>query len=365
MNNIVWTPSDFAAVLNQTLEYAYNSVEIEGEVAGFKINQAKFVFFDLKDELNSLACFMLLFQLRQPIQDGMRVRITARPQLSKRGKFSLIVAQVVPLGEGSIKEAARLLREKLTKEGLFDQNRKRILPSLPTRIGLISSEQAAGFADFCRILEERFGGVKILFKSVQVQGEAAADQIIQALSVLNQITPGLDLIALVRGGGSADDLACFNDERLVRAIAASRVPVVTGIGHEIDESLSDLVADVAAATPSHVAQLIVPDKTELLRQLGFRLNVLEKQVVGALTEQSSIAQSKIDQLTKLVQARIQNLAQSLIVKRQLLDSYDPYSILKRGYAILRGRVKLGELLEIENRNYIIKAEVKDVKSKKS
>lgn len=363
MEQIIWTPSDLAAAVNQTLDCAYPSVMVEGEVASFKINQGKFIFFDLKDDQTVLGCFMMLFQMRQPIRDGMKVRVMARLQLTKWGKFSLTVTQVTPVGEGDIKESARLLQEKLTKEGLFELARKRPLPYLPSRIGLISSEQAAGFADFCRILDERFGGIKILFKHAQVQGEAAADQMIAAIEKFNQMAEPPELIALVRGGGSAEDLACFNDEKLVRAIAASRIPIVTGIGHEIDESLSDLAADVRAATPSHAAQMIVPDKHELVSNLRARLQLAANVFKSELDDCARLQREKLVQARFLIDNRLEQLLSKTKTTWQLIESYNPAAVLARGYALVRGELGVGQLIEIETKENIINAEVTDVKRK--
>mgnify|MGYP000902339375 CR=1 FL=1 len=363
MEQIIWTPSDLAAAVNQTLDYAYPGVVVEGEVASFKVNQGKFIFFDLKDEQTVLACFMMLFQMRQLICDGMKVRVVARPQLTKWGKFSLTAIQVTPVGEGDIKESARLLQEKLTKEGLFDSARKRPLPFLPSRIGLISSEQAAGFADFCRILDERFGGIKILFNHTQVQGEAAADQIIAAIEKFNQMPEPPELIALVRGGGSAEDLACFNDEKLVRAIVTSRIPIITGIGHEIDESLSDLAADVRAATPSHAAQMIVPDKNDLVNGLRVRFNLTTNLLRTKLDDFARLQREKLAQTKLLLDSHLEQLSSKTKTTWQLIESYNPTAVLERGYALVRGESKVGQMIEVETNDKIIKAEVINVKSK--
>lgn len=145
--------SEFVASLNQTLEYAYPIVEIEGEVASFKVNQQKYVFFDLKDAGASVGCFMTVWQLRVPVEDGMKVIVRATPKMTPWGKFSLTVQSIRPSGEGSLKKSFELLKEKLDKEGLFDPARKRSLPSTPSHIGVVSSTQAAGYGDFIKILD--------------------------------------------------------------------------------------------------------------------------------------------------------------------------------------------------------------------
>ena len=214
-----FTPTEFISVVNQTLEYAYSSVIIVGEVASFKVNQGKWVFFDIKDEESSVSCFMTLYQLRMPLEDGMKVMVRGVPKVTKWGKFSFTVTAVQPVGEGSLKKAYELLKKKLADEGLFDEARKREIPKGLARIGVISSTAAAGYADFIKIFNARWGGTKIQVAHTQVQGMDAPDQIMRALKYFNEKFE-VEAIVIIRGGGSADDLACFNDEQLVRAIAA-------------------------------------------------------------------------------------------------------------------------------------------------
>src|SRR6185503_4885736 len=207
MDRQILQVSDLLALINQTLEYAYPSVIVQGEVSSCKVSKGKFVFFDLKDDEGAVGCFMMAYGLRQPLEDGMRVQVIAQPKLTAWGKFSLTVREVMPVGEGSIKRAFEMLRAKLDKEGLFDPARKRMLPRIPRRIGLIASVESAGYADFIKILNHRWGGVDVTVADVQVQGMGAAEQIIGALAHFNQQAEPPETLVLVRGGGSADDLA--------------------------------------------------------------------------------------------------------------------------------------------------------------
>src|SRR5664279_3322909 len=152
--------SDFIALTNQTLEYAYPIVEVEGEISSFKVNQGKFVFFDIKDAGASVGCFMTVWQLRIPIEDGMKVIVTATPKLTQWGKFSLTVKAVLPSGEGALKKSFELLKAKLEQEGLFLEDRKRTLPPIPQHVAVISSTQSAGYADFMKIVNDRWGGLQ-------------------------------------------------------------------------------------------------------------------------------------------------------------------------------------------------------------
>lgn len=355
--------SEFVASLNQTLEYAYPSLEIEGEVASFKVNQQKYVFFDLKDEGASVGCFMTVWQLRVPIEDGMKVVVRATPKVTPWGKFSLTVQSLRPSGEGSIKKSFDLLKAKLEKEGLFDEARKRPLPRIPAHIGVISSTQAAGYADFIKILGSRFGGVRVDVAHVQVQGEGASDQIIRAIEYFNTATDMPEVLAVIRGGGSADDLSTFNDERLVRAIAASRIPTLVGVGHEIDVTLADLAADVRAATPSNAAQLVVPDRRELLQHVEHQHRravahldmVLERTLQDVALKRRTMADAW--------ERNLQAAAERLRYVTEKLQAYDPRRVLARGYAIVTGKVQEGELITVERYKDMIEAEVRRVTAK--
>lgn len=319
MDNL--TPSDLVAVVNQTLEYAYSSVTVVGEVASFKVNQGKWVFFDLKDERASVPCFMTLWSMRQPLEDGMKVIVRGTPKLTQWGKFSFTVTAVQPVGEGSLKKAFEMLKKKLADEGLFDPAKKRGIPEDLTRLGVISSTQAAGYADFIKIINARWGGMKVQVAHTQVQGMDAPDQIIRALQYFNEKSE-VQMIALIRGGGSADDLACFNDERLVRAVAASKIPVICGIGHEVDESLCDLACDVRASTPSNAAELLTRDR---------KTEKVEEKIRLILQKMNSEVDSKLGEIRQ---------------RQKMLESLNPEMVLKQGYAILNGKIDTGNVVKI-------------------
>lgn len=333
------SPTEFVAYVNQTLEYAYSSVTMVGEVSEFKVNQGKWVFFNIKDEETSVPCFMTLWGLSQPLEDGMKVVVRGVPKITKWGKFSFTVSKVAPIGEGSLKKAFEILKKKLAGEGLFDPARKRSLPEDLPKIGVISSIQAAGYADFIKIINARWGGMKVLTAHTQVQGLDAPEQIIRALKYFNEKTD-VSAIVIIRGGGSKDDLSCFNDEALVRAVAASKIPVVCGIGHEVDESLCDLVCDVRASTPSNAAELLTRDrKTE------------------KLTEKIRMIRQRID-------FEIRNFESLISQKKQILEVMNPEKILKQGYAILSGEKIVGSVVKITTFEDEIEAEIKKIKERK-
>lgn len=351
------TVSDFIALTNQTLEYAYPSIAIEGEVSSFKVNQGKFVFFELKDAGGSVGCFMMLFSLRLPIEDGMKVVVTASPKLTQWGKFSLTVRSIRPSGEGSLKKSFELLRAKLDAEGLFADERKRRLPTLPTHVAVISSMQSAGYADFIKIIDDRWGGLHIDVAQVQVQGADAPDQMIRALRYFNGLEVMPEVIVLIRGGGSADDLAAFNDEPLVRAIAASRVPTLVGVGHEVDTSLADMAADVRAATPSNAAQILVPDRHEVIRAARRQVQSLLPRTEQLIDQQRQRARTQLTQSLRAIERCHERTAQQVSVQRRLLREFNPRHVLARGYALVRGEITVGNSITIEKSDTLITAQI--------
>ncbi|MDR1197347.1 MAG: exodeoxyribonuclease VII large subunit [Candidatus Nomurabacteria bacterium] len=368
-NQPIFSVSEAMAVVNQTLEYAFPFIQVEGEVANFKVGSGKWVFFDLKDSEASLRCFMPAWNLRTAVEDGMRVAVVAKPRLSKYG-FSLNIEAIKPVGEGDIKKSFELLKKKLTAEGLFAPERKRPLPDLPSRIGVISSVEAAGYKDFIKIIGARFGVSEITVADTAVQGDSAPDQIMAAIAAFNESADPPEVIVILRGGGSRDDLLAFDDEPLVRAIAGSRVPTLVGVGHEIDVTLADLAADVRASTPSNAAEILLPDKREIIKSLSHKLEQSQVKLENNL-------QRKIDEI-------VQNLAEmrlktehSLVRAENLFGSLDlaleqlnPARILQRGYAlvrresgeILRAAPTVGEKLQIETKNSTFRVKTVDILS---
>ena len=400
--------SEFIAVTNQTLEYSQDGgVLVEGEVSGFKVNQGKWVFFDLKDEEGSISCFMPLWQLRIALEDGMKVVVKGSAKVTNWGKFSFTVKNIAPVGEGSIKKSFEKLKKKLEKEGLFDPRKKRPLPEDLAKIGVISSTDAAGYADFCKIINARWGGLDIKVCHTQVQGLAAPDQIIRALKYLNEHGE-VQVIAIIRGGGSADDLACFNDEELVRAITSSKIPVITGIGHEVDESLSDLAADIRASTPSNCAEILSKDRvaeiskiealisharSSLIQAIDYeredlantvtslgttfrnRIEVEEHRLAKNIVSMGAVVKKHLDTLSEKIMDNLQKIRREVFAKLdraesdlahnlKIIDSLNPDHVLAHGYAILAGKISPGSVVKITTLNKEATAEIKQVKERK-
>lgn len=366
------TPTDFVAIANQTLEYAFGIVNIEGELASFRVSKGKWVYFDVKDETAKVSCFASVYALPGPLKDGMMVKIAGSPRLHPQFGFSVTVQTIQPSGEGSIKKAFEMLKAKLLAEGLFSESRKRFLPYPPKRIALVTSRESAAYADFTKILAARWPYLAVDVYDTQVQGESAPALLASAIQTANADSVA-DILVVTRGGGSADDLSAFNDERVVRSIASSRIPTVVAIGHEVDESLSELTADMRASTPSNAAELIVPDKIAEYRNiLSARAQLLNLANNYISTEIGNIRNIRLSVLGRLQNA--QNLAQKqLDSSNLLLKAYSPEAALARGYAIVRnGTGKLvksayglnvNDELNIEVAKAMLTAQIKSIKNK--
>ncbi len=335
IDSVIVSVSEFVALLNQSLEYVFPSVTVAGEIANFRISKNRWVYFDLKDELSSVRCFGTVYQLPGPLEDGMLLEVRAQPKLHNLYGFSLNITSMRPSGEGTIRRAAELLQAKLAAEGLFDESRKRALPYPPKTIGLITSGESAAYADFTKILQARWGGMAITHVDVQVQGEPAPAQIVAAIERLNGLAEPPEVIVVTRGGGSAEDLQAFSHETVVRAIAASRVPTLVAIGHEIDVSLGELAADRRASTPSNAAELLTPDKRAVLQAVKADRKVLDRAIEDAL----SFQRQRLDGMSLLLDREVaQVIARqrlSMQARSDLLTALSPEAILRRGYAIVR------------------------------
>ena len=364
MENVQLSVADFVALVNQTLEYAYPTVSVVGEVAEFRVSQGKWVSFKLKGDGAIVDCFTTTFNLRVPLEDGMKVLVVAAPRINaKWGKFSLQIRTVKPMGEGAIKKSFDLLKAKLEAEGLFSPERKRPLPRIPQRVGVITSAESAAYADFCKIINQRWGGLEIEVAHTQVQGDPAADQIIGALRYFNAQECLPEVIVVIRGGGSAEDLQAFNDERLARAIAESRVPTLVGVGHEVDHTLADMISDVRAATPTAAAEILVPDKHEIIRTSHHLAAGAGRQLATEIDRRLSGVRGSLDEALRRMQQRVESDGERLSALRTAVQQLNPQRVLERGYALVRGEVAAGSTLEIETEKQYITAEVRNVREK--
>ena len=326
--------SEFVGLLNQNLEYSFSGVTISGELANLRVSKNRWVYFDLKDDYSTVKFFGTIYNLPGPLEEGMMLRVKGQPKLHNLYGFSVNVQKISLAGEGSIKRAAELLKAQLLKEGLFDPSRKRTLPYPPQKIGLIASEQSAAYADFIKIINARFSGLEIYFIDVQVQGEPAPQQITKAIESFNEHSEMPEVLVVIRGGGSAEDLAAFNTELVTRAVAASRIPTLVAIGHEIDISLAELAADCRASTPSNAAELLTPDKKHLISNLANYQSSLESGLQNTLNNAQQKLASKSDNLQSLLITKFDQIKQVYISKSDLLEALSPHNILQKGYAII-------------------------------
>jgi len=332
---LVFSPSDFVDVFNQSTDYAFPLVIVEGEISSFRVAKNRWVYFDIKDEYATLRCFGTVYMLPGPLQDGMMVRIVCTPRLHPQFNFSLNIRSIVPVGKGELAKAAELVYKKLEAEGLFTQERKRTVQYPPRKVALISSVESAGYADFVKVSGARWPYMQIDAYDVLVQGASAPEQIIQRITDINQSSTDYDAVVLIRGGGSVEDLSAFSDERVVRAVAGSRVPTCVAIGHEVDESLVELVCDLRGSTPSNLAELMIPDQTSERAWVASSFARLN----GALGSVLQKANSSIENTEEHLQHRLRQLfsreKEHLIFLATTLELLNPHSVLKRGYSLVK------------------------------
>ncbi|MDO8558433.1 MAG: exodeoxyribonuclease VII large subunit [bacterium] len=354
----IYTVAELSNFVNAELSEVM--VRVRGEVCDFKRSQnGKFIYFDLKDEAARMNCFIMAFQLRTELEDGMEVLVTGSPGLYvPYGKYTFRVKSIEPVGEGALKRAFEIMRRKLEAEGLFLPERKKTLPRFPERIGLITSREAAAYSDFLRILNNRWGGIEISFMNVHVQGAKAEEEVVRAVQYFNDHMPVPDVLVVVRGGGSLEDLAAFNTESVARAIFASKIPVVVGVGHERDITLADLACDLRASTPSNAAEVVTPSREGVQFELDTwevelgsliqrharlaseRLGEAMRRLARPLLEKIEKGRMLSSRLQTAFSGRMEKYRQEIRRISDLLKTLNPRGILARGYSITRknGRV---------------------------
>ena len=324
----VFSVSEVTKAVRGVIESAFDEVWIEGEVSNFRQQASGHQYFTLKDATAQLSCVLFArggaWRKTVPLQDGLLVQ--ARGKLTvyeARGQYQLNVSLVQAAGAGLLQAKFEALKRKLAAEGLFNAERKRELPQFPRAVGIVTSPTGAALRDMLNVLTRRAPWLRVIVSPARVQGEGAAAEIARALDDLNQLAARdiapVDVIVLARGGGSIEDLWEFNDESLARAIAASALPVVSAIGHEIDFTIADFVADLRAPTPSAAAELIVPDTAELLRMLGERAAFLHRRVAAAIeTSRVHLAGLLRSALFREPARRIEDASQRLDLAEQSL-----------------------------------------------
>jgi exodeoxyribonuclease VII large subunit len=283
----VLSVSALSQQLSAVMEERFPAVWVEGEVSNFKVYGSGHAYFTLKDEGAQLRCVLFRNRARRvrfEPKDGLSVMAFGAVEVyAQRGEYQLVIELLEPRGLGALQLAFEQLKERLAAEGLFDARRKRPLPRFPRKIGIVTSPSGAALRDMLRIIGRRFGEVHIVLAPARVQGDGAAAEVAQGVREMNALG-GVDVIIVGRGGGSLEDLWAFNDEMLARTIAASKVPVISAVGHEVDFTIADFVADVRAATPSNAAELVVREKRAVAESVGdltLRLQRAMRRALGA------------------------------------------------------------------------------------
>jgi exodeoxyribonuclease VII large subunit len=299
----VLTVSELTRSIRGTLETKFGAVWVQGEVSNYKAHPNGHQYFTLKDSRAQIACVIwrdTMAPLRQPLADGAHVQVFGTVSVFEaRGQYQISVQIVQPRGLGVLQAKFEALKRKLEAEGLFDPARRRALPKFPKRIGIVTSPSGAAIRDILNVLRRRAPWLSILVSPVRVQGSGAAEEIavaIRELATPNENFAPVDLIVVTRGGGSMEDLWEFNEEIVARTIASVSVPIVSAIGHEIDFTICDFVADLRAPTPSAAAEMIVPDIIDLRRQMDASMRGLGRELLNRMRD----AQQRLDHAREIL-----------------------------------------------------------------
>lgn len=354
--------SQLTGMIKEVLEGTFPDLWVAGEISDLSQSHAGHIYFTLKDakaQLRAVIWAASAARLRFRPQDGMEV--LCRGELNvypPRGSYQLMVRAIEPRGAGAQQLALRQLQAKLSAEGLFDPRHKQLLPRFPRRVAIVTSPTGAALRDFLEAVARRWPALAVTVIPARVQGEGAAEQIVRGIELAVRLPDRPDVLVVARGGGSVDDLWCFNDERVVRAMFAAPFPVVSAVGHEIDVTLADLVADVRAMTPTEAAELVAPSRDELRAGLGSvagrmasalrRRAAQWRQRLDALAARRCFRRPldgvhdlsrRIDELaaraTRAARRRTQTETERLTSLAAQLDSLSPLAVLRRGYSVTR------------------------------
>ena len=315
----IYTVSEITRLIKLELEKQFPALWIEGEIADFKRAHSGHLYFTLKDEKSALNCVMWrssAVRVRFELESGLQV--ICRGQISvyeQRGQYQLYVESIEPKGKGALQLAFEQLKEKLSKEGLFDPGIKKKLPLLPKKVGVVTSPRGAAIIDIIKTLERRFAHLHIVIYPVKVQGEGAGDEIVEGIDYLGSLED-MDVIIVGRGGGSLEDLWAFNEEKVARAIFRCPIPLISAVGHEIDFTIADFVADIRASTPSAAAEMVIDKEQSFLE----RIENLEKRISHHIR---FMIQEKRHEVTNLVHHQaFQNFKVRLFNLVQQVDEYE-------------------------------------------
>ena len=359
----VLSVGELTAQIKDVVEARFPTVWVMGEISNLARPQSGHAYLTLKDDraqIHAAIWRSTLVRVRFDLHDGLEVVCRGRVEVyAPRGSYQLIIEQIEPRGIGALELAFRQLHAKLAREGLFEPARKRPLPPFVRRIAIVTSPSGAAIRDFLQVLGRRWRGADVLIVPTRVQGDGASVEIAAAIDLVSRLPQPVDCLVVARGGGSLEDLWAFNEEPVVRAIAAARVPVVSAIGHEIDVTLADLVADVRALTPSEAAELVAPATDELAARLG----QWQRRLAGAMRLHAAHARARLDaaarspvfrrplerihdlarrvdelegQATRAIERRFQAAQQQTATLAARLETLSPLAVLGRGYSLTEG-----------------------------
>jgi len=331
----IYTVSQLTSSIKIVLEDSFRNIWIEGEISNFKAVAGHF-YFTLKDDKSELKCVFFKSsneKIKFEIKDGMQVLCCGKISIyEQRGVYQLYVARMEPKGAGELQLAFEQLKEKLFKEGLFDEAHKKPIPLLPERIGIVTSITGAAIRDILHVLNKRFSNVEVIINPVKVQGDGAKEEIASAIEEFNRLG-NVDVMIVGRGGGSLEDLWAFNEEIVARAIYNSKIPVISAVGHEIDWTISDFAADMRAPTPSVAAEIVIAKKSEL----ADRLDEIEKKITGFPIGIVKEYEQRLDEIEVGVALRFRHYIELKEENFKLLSEklgiLSPIGILDRGYSI--------------------------------
>ncbi len=329
------------------------NIRVTGEITNLKYHSSGHIYFSITDENSKINCFFpasYVKNLQIPLDDGLKIIINGYINVYKKGgTYTLFVRSIEPCGEGELAAAFEILKKKLDAEGLFSSEHKKPIPEFPRKIGIVTSETGAALQDILKIIKSRTNLVDIVIFPVLVQGEAAASDIAARLDEINEKFDDIDTLIVGRGGGAAEDLQAFNEECVARAIYRSKIPVISAVGHEIDFTIADFVADKRAETPTAAAETAVPDTYELRRKIEFYRDNLVAEMKGKI---------KLDKLTSdnyllEMQSALRSILTAAEHKMEkfslILEENNPKNVLAKGYSIMqtpRGEV-IGSILSLE------------------
>jgi len=358
----IYTVSELSQGIKYLLESSFREVWVEGEISGLKVSSLGHTYFDLKDANSNISGVMFrgfASNLKFDLQNGLLARVRGNiTTYDKQSKYQLMAKEVVPAGIGPLQLAFEQLKKKLQAEGLFDQARKRPIPALPQKIAVVTSPTGAAIRDILSILKRRYANMHIIIAPVKVQGQGSKEEIAQAIKDLNAGFPDIDVMLVGRGGGSMEDLWAFNEEIVARAIAGSKIPVISCVGHETDFTIADFVADLRAPTPSAAAELVVKSKMELAANIAglekrllqslriyyenlqgkFRRLVTSRPMVNPLVLLERPVRRLDDAVEGLFYAsadRLRRAGEKLNLQTEKLKALSPLFPLRKGYAIIK------------------------------